>query len=151
MKSAPVANAQTAYDDDYCQWIDEQVALLRRGEILRVDVRNVAEQLEDIAKREKSAVESNLRIVLAYLLKHQFQPEKRSGSWEATIIEHRARIRGDLKASPCLRPYAAEALPASYKSARRLAAAETRLPIATFPDTCPYTLVQVLDDDFLPD
>jgi uncharacterized protein DUF29 len=28
---------------------------------------------------------------------------------------------------------------------------ETRLPLATFPDTCPWTVEPVLDADFWPD
>ena len=37
-----------------------------------------------------------------------------------------------------------------YRLARRKAAAETGLPISTFPDACPFTTEQVLDPDFLP-
>jgi hypothetical protein len=30
------------------------------------------------------------------------------------------------------------------------AAEESRLPLATFPDACPWTLDRLLDEDFLP-
>ena len=145
------AEAQTAHDDDYCLWIEEQVALLRNGSVTRADLLTIAEELEGMGRSQKSAVESNLRIVLAHLLKYRYQPKKRSGRWEATLIEHRSRLHGDMRASPSLRRHAAETLTASYQAGRRLAAAETRLPQATFPEICPFTLDQVLDPDVLPD
>ena len=39
----------------------------------------------------------------------------------------------------------------AYRRARREAAAETGLPLSTFPETCPFTLEQALDDDFWPE
>ena len=37
------------------------------------------------------------------------------------------------------------------KNARREAAAETGLPAATFPEACPWTVEQLLDEGFWPD
>jgi Domain of unknown function DUF29 len=38
-----------------------------------------------------------------------------------------------------------------YPKACRLAQAETSLPLAAFPENCPWSLEQVLDDDFFPE
>jgi len=46
--------------------------------------------------------------------------------------------------------YPGEILEEEYRLARRKAAAETGLPISTFPEECPFTIEQVLDPDFLP-
>jgi len=46
---------------------------------------------------------------------------------------------------------ASEAIHKSYDGARLDAVAQTRLPLATFPVTCPWTEAQVLDPDFWPD
>ena len=32
----------------------------------------------------------------------------------------------------------------------KLAAKETKLPLATFPESCPFTEIEILDFDFLP-
>jgi hypothetical protein len=42
-----------------------------------------------MGRSERRSLESNLIVVLLHLLKWQYQPEKRSGSWEGSIIEHR--------------------------------------------------------------
>lgn len=36
----------------------------------------------------------------------------------------------------------------SYSDAVELAARETHLPISTFPTECPYSMEQLLDNDF---
>ena len=36
------------------------------------------------------------------------------------------------------------------QAARLLAQNETGLPLSTFPETCPWTHEQILDDDFWP-
>ena len=38
-----------------------------------------------------------------------------------------------------------------YPAARRLASVETDLPLTTFPAACPWTLEQLLGDDFFPE
>jgi Domain of unknown function DUF29 len=45
----------------------------------------------------------------------------------------------------------AELLSWAYPKARHLAATETGLPRATFPDTCPWGVDELLDDDFWPE
>jgi hypothetical protein len=39
----------------------------------------------------------------------------------------------------------------AYPRARRDAAKETGLPLATFPETCPWALAQVLEADVWPE
>ena len=100
---------------------------------------------------QKIAVKSNLVIVLLHLLKHQFQPRRRSRSWRASILEHRQRLRDDLRTSPSLRGYAQAVFEEAYADARARAIIETGLPERTFPPASPYTLAVALDPAFLPD
>jgi hypothetical protein len=50
-----------------------------------------------------------------------------------------------------LHGYPAERLATAYRHAREDAADETGLPLATFPEACPWPLAQVLDEDFWPE
>ena len=104
-----------------------------------------------MGRRDRKAIKSNLAVVLSHLLKYQFQPDQRSGSWRASIIEHRQRLRDDLEESPSLAGHAGTVLERAYADARARALAETGLPAKQLPRTCPYTLQQSLDIDFLPD
>jgi hypothetical protein len=137
------------YNTDFAQWIEVTVKQLRNQNYTAVDWANLIEEIEDMSRRERKALKSNLIVVLLHLLKWQFQPNQRSGSWRSSIREHRRRINDDLKDSPSLVPYLQEVFAECYTNAREQAADETGLPLTTFPETCPYTIEQVLNFDFL--
>lgn len=103
-----------------------------------------------MGRSERRSLESNLIVVLIHLLKWQYQPDRRSGSWEASLIEHRRRIKTALQESPSLKPFLDRVFAESYTEAVKQAKAETRLPLETFPAECPYSLLTVIDDEFLP-
>ncbi len=104
-----------------------------------------------MGRSDRRSLESNLVVVIMHLLKWQFQPECRSRSWKSSIVEHRRRIRNDLKDSPSLKPYLAEVFAECYWDAVESASVETGLPMEVFPQLCPYTSVEVLDSNFFPD
>ncbi|MBE7183041.1 MAG: DUF29 domain-containing protein [Methylobacterium mesophilicum] len=135
---------------DYAAWALQQAADLRAGAWEKLDRDNLAEEVESLGRSERNEIESRLVVLLAHLLKWKFQPEKRSGSWEGTILEQRTRISRRLTESPNLKDFPAEILAEEYEIARLNAAGETGLDRATFPQTCPFTLAQILDKSFLP-
>ena len=143
-------HVRTLYDRDYLEWINLTLNQLRNQDYTSVDWQNLIEEIEDMGKGERRSLESNLVIVLLHLLKWQFQPQYRTGSWEGSIIEHRRRIRKALGDSPSLKSYLETVLIECYESAVKQAKAETQLPLETFPAICPYNVAEVLDDDFLP-
>jgi Domain of unknown function DUF29 len=138
------------YERDFYLWVEAQVRLLRQGTFDRLDVVNLVEEIEDLGISAKKAVKSNLVVVLKHLLKHQFQPRRRSRSWQASIVEHRQRLRDDLRTSPSLRGYARDVFEEAYADARARAIAETGLAERSFPQEAPYTPEQTLDPNFLP-
>jgi hypothetical protein len=142
--------APTLYEIDYLQWIETTVQQLQGQNYGAVDWENVIEELADMGRSERRALKSNLIVILVHLLKWEFQSDRRSGSWEGSIIEHRRRVQEALSESPSLKPYIESILAESYVQAAKQARAETGLPITTFPSLCPYSLDQVIKDDFLP-
>jgi len=138
------------YETDYLQWLNHTIKQIQDQDYDHVDWQNLIEEIEDMGRNERRALESNLIIVFLHLLKWQYQPQKRTGSWERSLIEHRRRIRKALKESPSLNSYLEEILLESYTEAVKQAKAETKLPISTFPSECPYQLSTIIDDDFLP-
>jgi hypothetical protein len=138
------------YERDFCLWVEEQVRLLRAGDLDHLDIANLIEEVGDLGISEKKSVESNLVVVLKHLLKYQYQPGRHSRSWLSSIAEHRRRLRDELATSPSLRPLARAGLEQCYQDARRQALIETGLTSDALPDAPPYTLEQTLDPDFLP-
>jgi hypothetical protein len=140
------------YDQDFYAWTQEQAALLREGAVHDLDVINLAEELSDLGSNLIHAVHSHLYQLLRHLLKWQYQPQHRvdSHSWQDTIEEARDQIPRYLERSPSLRPQVPTILAQEYPKARRRASRDTHLPLATFPEVCPWTPAQVLDDAFWP-
>ncbi len=144
-------SAHPSYDQDYYLWFVDQARLLRSAMWHQIDVEHLAEELEDMGKREKRALRSRTVVLLAHLLKYAHQPERRSPSWSGTIREQRKQLDELLHDSPSLKPRLIEELEDSYISARMLAAGETGLPESVFPAGCPFSLSQLLDEGFWPD
>ncbi|MFB2893387.1 DUF29 domain-containing protein [Aerosakkonemataceae cyanobacterium BLCC-F50] len=137
------------YEQDYYLWLETTAKILREGQVSLLDTANLLEEIEDMGRSEKRAVYSNLKILLMHLLKYRYQPEKRSQSWIATIVEHRQRLKKAFKESPSLQPYFAEILNECYQDARELAAAETGLAIDVFPVESPFVVAEILHSDYL--
>jgi ribosomal protein L29 len=104
-----------------------------------------------LGKKDLRELRSRLIVLLAHLLKGQYQAGSRSGGWRGTIREQRRGIARLIDDSPSLRARLGEALAAAYADARGDAADDTGLPAAAFPVTCAYTTEQVLDPRFWPD
>ena len=138
------------YTQDFYAWTQEQVALLREGAWHELDRDHLIEEIESLGRSERKEVRSYLEGLVLHLLKWQYQPAYRQEShgWQDSIEENHARLPDCLQESPSLRPQLPALLHQCYPHARRGAARETRLPLATFPDTCPWTVEQVLDADF---
>jgi hypothetical protein len=81
-----------------------------------------------------------------------YQPERRAEghSWRSTIRTQRLQLRLLLRDSPSLRPQVPPLVVDIYLAARAEACDETGLPETTFPQECPWTVEQMLDDDFWP-
>jgi hypothetical protein len=144
----PLANL---YDYDFNLWVEATANLLRSGKLTEIDVVNLLEEVESMGNSDKLALSSNLVVVLLHLLKWQYQPHKRTRSWEKSIAEHRRRIDERFEISPSLKRYYLQIFDKCYRNARKQAKIETRLPLNNFPEICPYTYEQVLDEDFLPE
>ncbi|ELS33981.1 MULTISPECIES: DUF29 domain-containing protein [Pseudanabaena] len=139
------------YECDFNLWVEATAQLLREGRLADLDVGNLIEEVESMGNSDKHALSSDLVVVLLHLLKWQYQPNKRTRSWEKSIAEHRRRIRKIFKSSPSLRNYFQQIFDECYLDARKQAKIETRLLLEHFPVNSPFTSQQVLDEDFLPE
>lgn len=140
------------YRYDYLAWLEHQARAARDRRVDALDLGNLAEELDDMGRSERSAVDSHFTRLLAHLLKYVAQPEARSGSWRGTITEARQQIRKLLRRSPSLKEHLLAVFTngESYADAMDWAASESGLPVHAFPPTCPYTLEQILDRAFWP-
>jgi hypothetical protein len=140
--------ALAQYEGDFFAWTEEQGRLLRARNAAGLDWDNLAEEIETLGRSERSEIRSRLVVLLHHLLKWHFQPGKRKHGWSASIIEARDQLDEQLTSSPSLRSYPAAVLAKQYEVARLRAADETGLPLDSFPVECPYSMAEILDEDF---
>ena len=125
------------YDTDFSAWCQEQARQLRAGQLDALDIENLAEELEGMARSDKRQIRSRLEVLITHLLKWKYQPGRRSGSWRSTIGEQRRRIAEVVSDSPSLATYPAMIAVDAYAAARYCAAHETGMDFSLFPAVCP--------------
>ncbi len=138
------------YEHDFYAWLNDHVELLRQGNFHEVDVLHLAEELESMGKSQQRALVNRLAVLLLHLLKWQYQPQRRSRSWELTIIEQRQEITELLEESPSLKHEIDIKLNKAYHKAIIQAERETGIRYTHFPSTCPYSFQHILDNRFYP-
>ena len=141
----------TLYNSDFYGWTKTQAQLLREEKWETLDKLNLIEEIETLGRQERRELTNRVALLLGHLLKWQYQPEKRSNSWLATIREQRTQINRILADSPSLKSYLEEAFSLSYQDGINLAVKETNLPYETFPENCHYEITQILEPEFLPE
>ena len=139
------------YEEDFVVWTTHNAELLRAGRLQEADIERIAEELEDLGKSQRRALESRLTGLLLLLLKWHFQQERRSSSRRAKIVAQRIAIAKILREAPSLESHFSNVAGEAYRDAVELAIAETELPAERFPSEVPYALDQLLNRDFFPD
>jgi hypothetical protein len=77
---------------DFCGWLYDQASALRRLRPSALDWQNLAEELEAMARKDRTSLRSHLQNLLCHLLKWAYQPSHRSSSWKRTIDTSRDSI-----------------------------------------------------------
>jgi hypothetical protein len=150
------AGSGEAHENDFYGWCLDQARALRALSAMRVnlavplDLDNLAEEIESLGKAQERELFSRYVVILVHLLKWRFQPERRTRSWRSTLLVQRDELESLYRFSPGLKALRQPTLEEAYPVARKRAARETRLPLATFPESCPFTLEEIEDPEFLP-
>jgi Domain of unknown function DUF29 len=141
------------YETDFAVWAEHQALMVQLGMWEELDQEHLVEELEALSRSEHSELESRLEVLITHLLKWQFDAASQNPRrlWRATIREQRHRLTRLLQRSPSLRSTLPDVLHQNYPHARLMALDETDVPDSTLPATCPWTLQQILDDNFLPE
>jgi hypothetical protein len=134
------------YEQDFYQWIEEQAALLKAGALSQLDVENLIEEVESMGKSQKKELYSRLIILISHLLKWDYQPDQRPKSWKSTILTQRKELKLLLMDNPSLRRLIPEAVNQIFEDSVDFAVDETGLPESAFPETCPYSIENIMGE-----
>ncbi|HEX4128706.1 MAG TPA: DUF29 domain-containing protein [Pirellulales bacterium] len=146
MSTTQVPNLRLLYERDETAWLEAMAALAASGQYADMDFEHLSEYLAAMVKRDQRELFSRLVVLLSHLLKCEYQPEHRSGSWRRTILEQQRELR-QLFESGTLRKHALAVFADAYADARKEAAAETGLARTAFPEQSPWSLDRALEYD----
>jgi hypothetical protein len=146
MSTMTTVQLSELYELDETAWLDKMAKLAAEGRCSDLDLANLQDYLESMARSERREVKSRLTTLLAHLLKWQFQPNHRSGSWKSTIFEQRRQLQDWLE-SATLRNHAAAVFEKAYQDARKQAAVDTGFTLAVFPEVSDWTIDSVLANE----
>ena len=145
------------YDDDFYAWTQYQAEVLRsmRTRDNRFDRENVAEEIEAVGRNERDAARSQVRRIIEHFLKLAYSPaDAPRFGWMGSIVDARATLEDKLSAT--LRQDLEVSLSNMYQRARKQTELSLRehqedAAAALLPKECPYTLDQILADDWYPE
>src|SRR5436305_12108385 len=133
------------YDKDFAEWTRHNAELLRSGRASEADLEHIAEEIEDMGKRERRSLHTRCVRLIEHLLKWQYQPERRGSSWTRTIVLQRRGIRRLLDENPSFQPRVAEVAGEAYRDAVDGVSIVTKIAKSRFPQSSPFTIEQLLD------
>ncbi|UEM24858.1 DUF29 domain-containing protein (plasmid) [Skermanella mucosa] len=145
--------SRTLYEIDFAAWTEQQVALLRAGQLDAADIDHIAEEIESLGRRELRAMEDAVMRILGHLLKLACAPASDfRDRWRESVTIQRLAFEALADDNPGL--VGRVRLPTVYDRARRLAgvslAQHDGLPMSILPATCPWTLAEIADTGFWP-
>lgn len=144
---------KTLYETDFVAWLQQQSELLRGQDFARLDIANLVEELEDMGRSEIAALQSAIEQALLHLIKLEFSPaEDPRKSWQVSVLKQRVAIEKLLKKNPGLQSRLPELHADAWLDARKIAIAEMAVygEHPSVPQACPYSIVNVRDENFWP-
>jgi Domain of unknown function DUF29 len=141
---------KASYEADVVLWANEQAGLIRAGRFDLLDLEHIAEEIEDVGKSEQRELASRMAVLLAHLLKWQYQPDRQGGSWSRTIKEQRKGVLARLDETPSLKSKLVDAKWLSAVWADAVAQATNETGVSTLPEACPWIMADILGEGWLP-
>ncbi|BBD69068.1 hypothetical protein NIES4072_36020 [Nostoc commune NIES-4072] len=137
------------YETDEDLWLEETIELLKQKQFHKLDLENLIEELISLGKKDLAKAKSLLRQIIIHILLLQYwqvEYERNSRHWIGEIKTFRYDLNNHLTTN--LINKLQDDLENIYQSAVEFVKIKTDLTI--FLEKCPYTLVQLLDENYLP-
>ena len=144
-----LSNLKELYEVDDYLWIQKTIKLLKEKKFNELDTENLIEELEDLGRERKNKVESLLRQIIIHLLLLEYwsqESQYNASHWKAENTEFRFQINGILTKN--LQNFLVSRFELIYQNSLKYTKRKTELD--TFPQKCPYSLEQLLDEDWFP-
>ncbi|MCA2867177.1 MAG: DUF29 domain-containing protein [Microcystis sp. M058S1] len=145
-----IPDLKTLYEIDDSLWLEETIELLKAKNFEALDLDNLIEELEDLGNEKKFRVASFLQQIIRHALLLQFwisEREYNQAHWQAEIISFQYQLKRYLTTN--LRQYLEQEFEQIYFESLRYVRQKNDNKV-NFPDTCPYSLEELIDPNWLP-
>lgn len=139
-----------AYEDDVILWAKEQAAMLLSGQFDALDIEHIADEIESVGKAEQGEFYQSIVTLLVHLLRWQTQTAHKSIGWEISIKAKKNEVNQQIECTPSLAALLKNEdwLNVAWSKAVAQAVSDTGLDL--FPEICPWTTEQIIENAFLP-
>ena len=140
---------QRLYEIDDYLWLEETIKLLKAKNLENLDLENLIEELESLGRNDLNKVRSLLRQIIIHILLLEYWQEEYDRNyrhWQGEIIAFRDDLNNSL--TNTLKNKLVQELAHIYNVAVKVVVQKTGLASNLFPDNCPYSLEQLLDDNW---
>lgn len=144
---------KSLYDADFNIWLETTAAQLRSRNFDALDLTNLIEEVESLARQDRRSLFNFLRQICERLLRLSFwktERDRHNRDWTMEILQNRHDIQLILDDSPSLRPYLDAVFPEQYGHGRKLFLILSGCQEESVPTTPCFTLEQAIDHDWLP-
>jgi hypothetical protein len=133
----------TLYETDYYLWLEQTIQALRASELSTIDCQNLIEELTSLGKTDLRTVNSLIKQVIIHRLKLDYLPDRGPRKhWCKEIFNFQDQLSDTLTASLKNKIDLDEL----YFRAKRQLLLDYELEL---PETCPYSLTDLLSADFV--
>lgn len=136
------------YNEDFYLWIQKQLELFKSGNLDQLDIPNLTEEIESMGKKEISQLHEFFSMLIENLLVWEYHLDRRTSNCVYLIKTTRRNIERALKTSPSLRFELDEIVKESYDLVYNVRF--NVIEKQKMPNTCPYYIDELLDNDFYP-
>ena len=140
------------YEQDYPEWLDITLSQLQNRDLENIDWEHLIEEITALGNEQRRKVESYLLRLLIHLLLYNYWKLEKDWSWRGWEKEiYNFRLELDLLLeSKVLYNYCQKIIDKIYIKARNNAIRKSELSQEIFPETCPYSLTEILNPEWLP-
>jgi hypothetical protein len=143
--------SECAYQSDPYSWALEQARALRERRAAELDWDNLAEEVEDLARRDAHALQSYCEVLIAHLLKLTYANEPRRQRnlrlWRLHARNARRRIADLLEENPGMKNRTGELFAKAWPYGRDEGLVALGCDDSALPEACPWTFEQACDID----
>jgi hypothetical protein len=150
MQALPTEKMRDLYELDSLAWYETTLAQIKNNQLNELDLESLGEVLENLVRDTKRSGESYLRQIIIHLLLIEYWESERINyrHWAAEIVNFRSELETDITTN--LRKHLELVKESIYQKSLRYVIKKTELNKTLFPIQCPYSLEQLLDDDWFP-